>query len=106
MAVWTEEIATEYSFPNLTLYKRLRDGEQTGWKLTANEGYVFYDRTESRTEQDPITGEEVPVTYYFRLAYLPLNANFDNFPYVAIPESEADENFIFGGGDNNNHEVM
>lgn len=104
MAVWTYEVATEFNFPNITIYKRLRDGIQTGWRANANEGYVFYDPNEINLELDPETGEDIQVTYYFRVSYLPLNHNFANFRYVAVPESEVPADKILGGS-NNNHEI-
>lgn len=107
---YTFEIATNLNFPNLTIYRRLRDGEHVGYRLNANEGFVFYDSTEESIElkMDEETGElvEVPVTYYYTLAYLTRNYNFDNFPYIAVPRDSVDENYIFGGGNDNNHEIM
>ena len=101
--------ATDLNFPNLTLYRRYNDGEHTGYRLNANEGYVFYDSTEETFELklDEETGNlvEVPVTYYYTLAYLTRNYNFDNFPYIAVPRDSVNENYIFGGSDNN-HEIM
>ena len=96
MAVYTEEIATDKVFPNLTIYRQFKDGTHYGWKMTANEGYVFYDTTENNTELDPDTMEERPVIYYHTIAYFPLNFNWDNFPYVAVPRDSVDENYIFG----------
>jgi len=103
MAVYTYEVSTEHNnYPNMTVYDRFVDGVQNGWRLNANEGYVFYDTTENNTEPDPITGEERPVTYYYTVAYIPRNYPWARFPYVAVPRSEVDENFIFSVG-NNDH---
>ena len=74
--------------------------------MTANEGYVFYDTTAENYEQPTPDSEPIPVTYYYTLAYLALNYNFDNFPYVAVLRSSVDENYIFGGGNDTEHEVM
>ena len=95
---------TNYNFPNLTIEAMNLNGEQKGYRLTANEGYVFYDTTENNTEIDPETMDEIPVTYYYTIAIMPLNYNFDNFPYVAVSRDSVDENYIFGGG-NNDHEI-
>lgn len=100
MAVYTEEITTEYTFPNITLYKKLRDGEHYAWRIHPNEGYVMYDTTDEKTEfqPDPETGEdiEVPVTHYYTVAHLPLKYDFDNFPWVAVPREDVeDEGNIF-----------
>lgn len=105
MATWTYEVATEFNFPNITIYRRLKDGVQTGWRMNANDGYVFYDTTANDVELNPDTMEETPVIYYYRVRYLSLNRDFTNFPFVAVPESEVDESYIFGGGDNN-HKIM
>ena len=104
-----EYLPTDYNFPNLTIEERYTNDILRGYRLTANEGYVFYDSTEENFEpvdpSDP-AGEQRPVTYYYTLAYLPLNYNFDNFQYVAVLRSSVDENYIFGGGDNTDHEVI
>lgn len=97
-------VPTEYNFPNLTIEGRCSDGVLVGYRLTANEGYVFYDINAHDTELDPETMEEIPVTYYYTLAYLPRNCNFANFHYAAVPRSEVPENMIFGAG-SNNHET-
>lgn len=89
MAVYTYEIATEFNFPNLTIERKLRDGVQIAWRLTANEGYVFYDTTANDIELDPETMEERPVIYYYRVRSLSLNRDFANFPFVAVSESNA-----------------
>ena len=96
MAVYTYEVATDYSYPNIMLYKVLRDGVQTGWRINANEGYVFYDTRANNTEYDPETGEETPVIYYYTVASLPMREDMVNFRWVAVPRSTVDENYIFG----------
>lgn len=102
----TYEIATDLVFPNITIFRRMVDGVHKGYQMNANDGYVVYDTTANNTELDPDTMEERPVTYYYTGAFLPTNYNFANFPYVAVPRDSVDENYIFGGGDNNDHEVM
>lgn len=102
---YTYEVNTEYNFPNITLYNWLRDGVLVGYRINANEGYVFYDTNANDVEIDPETNEERPVTYYYTVAGLNPRYNFDNFSYVAVPRDSVDENYIFGGGDND-HEVM
>ena len=97
-------LPTEHNFPNLTIEGMYSEGVLSGYRLTANEGYVFYDSTANDTEMDPVTMMPIPVTYYYTLAYMPKNYNFANFPYVAVPRSSVPENNIFGG--NNNHETV
>lgn len=106
MATYTEEIATEFNFPNITIWKVLRDGVVAGYKARTNDGFVMYDPNANDTELDPETMEERPVTYYYVIKSLNANYNFANFPWVAVPRDSVDENYIFGGGGNNDHEVM
>jgi hypothetical protein len=88
MAAWTHEEAKEFNFPNITIYKRSKDGIQTGWRMNANEGYSFYDTTANDVETNPETMEIIPVTYYYKVRYLSLDRDFSQFPFVAIPDSE------------------
>jgi hypothetical protein len=106
MAVYTEELNTNFNYPHIDIFNRLRDGELTGYQARTHEGYVMYDTTANNTEQDPDTFEEIPVTYYYILRGFPKTYNFDNFPWVAVPRDSVNENYIFGGGNDNDHEVM
>lgn len=107
MATYTEVLANDFNYPNIDIYRRYTDGVQTGYKVLPQEGYVMYSPTNDViTELDPNTGEEVTNIYYCRLAILPLRYNFDNFNYIAVLESDVPADHIFGGGDNNDHEVM
>lgn len=106
MAVITFEVATDINLPNITVERKYADGVQTAYRLTANSGYVMYDTTENATEFDPDTGEEIPVIYYYRQVTYPVRYSPNTWTYVAVLESSVDENYIFGGGDNNDHEVM
>lgn len=94
-------------YPNLTVYDRFWNGtEPDGWRVNANEGYVFYDENANNTEIDPNTGEEKTVIYYYTVMALSYRYNWANFALVAVPRASVDENYIFGGGGNNNHEIM
>lgn len=103
MANYTYELATDIVFPFIDVYRRYRDGVLTGYKVCTQEGYVMYDTTATDTEiaidpetglemQDPETGEyiEVPTTYYYTLMYCPLNTDFNNFTWVAVPRDSVD----------------
>lgn len=105
MAVYTEEIATEFNFPNITISRVLADGVLASYRARTNPGYVMYNPNANDTELDPETMEERPVTYYYVIKGLPKTYNFANFPWVAVPRDSVDENYIFGGV-NNDHEVM
>lgn len=103
--MYTFEVATEFNFPNITIYKKIKDGTQhTAWRINANEGYVMYDLRDNNTEFDPETEEEIPVTYYYTVSSVPLTFDFDNFPWVAVPRDSVDENYIFGLPDKE-HEI-
>lgn len=106
MATYTREIATEFNFPNITVWRLLCDGELYGWEALTNEGYVMYNPNANDTEIDPDTMEEIPVTYYYTIKGFPARYNFANFPWVAVPREGIDENYIFGGGNEPEHEVM
>lgn len=107
MAVYIYETDTEHNiYPNLTVEKCLRDGEPNGWRVTANEGYVFYDANSNDVELDPDTMEEIPVTYYYTIKILNPRYNWANFALVAVPRSSVDENYIFGGGNAPETEIM
>jgi hypothetical protein len=90
----------------MSVYERYLNGEFAGWEIRANEGYVFYDTTENFTELNPDTMEEIPVIYYYTLALKNKNYNWNNFHYVAVPRDSVDENYIFGGGNDNSHEII
>ena len=105
MAVFTYEVSTEHNFPNITIYRKLQDGVLCGWRANTNEGYVMYNPNAVEYEEDE-DGNVVEVYYYYVLKVLPLNFNFANFPWVAVPRDSVDENYIFGGGNNTDHETI
>ena len=105
MAITYVISAEHNNYENITVYDRLNDGVPAGWSVRANAGYVMYRSTDHFTEYDPETGEEVPVTYYYTESGLPFNYNWNNFAWVAVPRDSVDENYIFGGVDND-HEIM
>lgn len=104
MADFVYEVATEYNYPNLIVYRRFLNGTQSGWTIRPCEGYVIYDVNATDTEIDPDTMEEIPVTYYYTSVNMPLRYNFNNFHWAAKLRSEVDENYIFGL--DNDHEIM
>ena len=104
MTNWTYEVATEYKFPNITVFKILKDGVLNGYRINTNDGYVMYDTRRNDTDIDPDTMQEIPVTYYYTVSSVPVTFDFVNFPWVAVPRDSVDENYIFGSG--NTHETM
>lgn len=107
MSNFTEEITTEFNFPNITIWKLLRDGNHYGYKIMPNENYVMYNITEENYDIDEETGQEIPVTHYYTVCYTPLTYPLgeDTFPWRAVLRSSVDENYIFNVPDNE-HEVM
>ena len=91
----------DFNFPNITIEGGYSNGVLSLYRMAANDGYVMYDTTANDTETDPDTMEEIPVIYYYTISILPLNYPFDNFPWVAVPRDSVDENYIFGGGNDN-----
>ena len=105
MAIYTYEVDTTKNFPNITVYKYLKDGVQIGYRVNPNEGYVMYDTTSNDSIYDPETEQDIPITYYYTVMYTPLNYDFNNFTWVAVPRDSVPENQIMGDTDND-HEVM
>ena len=95
MATYTFELATEFNFPNISIYRRFRDGEQIGWRVNANEGYVFYDILANDTELDPETLGKKSVTYYYQVAFHTRNYDFSKFHYKAVLKNSVDKNYCF-----------
>lgn len=95
MANITEQVATEFNFPNITVYRVLSEGVLSSYRARPNEGYAMYDPNANETELDPNTMVEVPVTNYRTIAGFPKDYDFERFPYVAVLRSEVDENYIY-----------
>lgn len=105
MAEFRQELATDIVFPNISVFRKFRDGVHCGYEVYSNEGYGMYDTTANDTEiLDPEIGP-VPTTYYCTWLSCPVNFDFANFTYVAVPRNTVPEDHIFGGGDNN-HEAV
>ena len=89
MANWTLEKATEFSFPHLTVFRKLRDGVPTAWLVQANDGYVMYDPNDHSVTVDPETMKEIAYTYYFKEMHCPLDFNFESFAPVITEEVQS-----------------
>ena len=85
MAVYTTELSTTITYENLLIYNKMEDGKLYGYVVKPAEGYKMYDTKDEYVEYNPETDEEIPVIHYVDSADLPLNYNFDNFSYVAVP---------------------
>lgn len=95
MGIFTEEIATEFNFPNITIYRMLKDGVLASWRARSNPNFVMYNPLEHNTEIDLDTLEEKTVVYYYTIKGFNKDYNFSNFPWVSIMRSVVNENYIF-----------
>ena len=91
----TYELATDITYGNLKIYRRMRDGILKGYKAVTDDGYVMYDKNDKFTETDPETNEEKDSIYYYTQAFLPTNFNFVDFSFVVVSRNTVDENYIF-----------
>ena len=89
MVKYTEQIATEFNFPNITVYAKYADGVLYGYEARTEKGYLMCDPTADEYRLDE-NGERHPFTYYFSVAGFTKNYDFSKFPYVAVPRSDYD----------------
>lgn len=88
----TYRISKEHNnHPNLTIYDTLVDGVLAGWKITANDGYVFYDTNEEIVEVEEGAEEVQPEIYYSTEGYFPLTLDWSAFGITAVLESSTKE---------------
>ena len=97
----TYEISKEHNnYPNLTVYETLSDGVLAGWRVNADEGYVFYDTNDEHLETDE--GEqEKPVIYYSAECYFPRTLDWNTFGLVAVLQSSIEDTNIHGDNASN-----
>lgn len=87
----TYELSVDHNvYPHLTVWDRLQGGRHAGFRVNAEQGFVFYDSSEEREPViDPMTGEKLPVEiYYARVRYLPRNYDWSKFALCAVREEE------------------
>lgn len=83
------ELSVDHNkYDGMTVWDIFEDDTPAGWKVTANEGFVFYDPTvEVPSTLDPVTGEEIPgEIYYTRLRYVSQYRDWSKFNLVAVRE--------------------
>lgn len=100
------EIATDIVRENITVERKYIDGVLKGYRLTANEGYVLHSPSLDVEVEDPMTGETRIEQYYYRQWNLTAVRPISTWDWHAVPESDVPADMIFGGGNNNDHEVM
>jgi hypothetical protein len=94
---------------NTAMQKGFINGVHKIYTITPNAGYVLHDNVGDLVIEDEITGEEIKTLAFFR-GTCTCGANYDftvnSREFYAVLESSVPADQIFGGGDNNNHEVM
>lgn len=93
--IFTEEKASNLNFPNITIGKRLRNGQPCAYIASADDGYVIYDTAaENYVQHSPAEEPQKVIHYHSRIIY-PLNFDFANFTWAAVPVTEANPKYIF-----------
>ena len=105
----TNELLSPSLIENTTMYKKYIDGVHKVYSITPNEGYVLHDKVGDLIVEDEVTGEEIVTLAYFR-GTCTCGANYDFAAnpreFYAVLESSVPADQIFGGGNNNDHEIM
>ena len=124
MAITYEDVNPTL-IPNTTMQKSLNNGVHRSYVITPCDGYVLRDKANDTPIFDEITGEEIGVKFNYASMGASCGANYDFTPlqvtdengvthtaygaqceFFARLESEVPADQIFGGGNNNDHEVM
>ena len=95
---------------NTTMRILVSNGVERTYNITPVSGYVIHDKSLDETIYDDITSEptgEINLGYTRGMISVSRSYDFTANPreIYAVPESEVDENYIYGGIDNE-HEVM
>ena len=87
MAAYTETLNTNFDYPHIDIYNKCKDGVHQAYRAYPHTGYVMYSPTNDViTVKDQKTGKEITEIYYCKMVGMPLNYNFENFDYIAVPE--------------------
>ena len=100
------EIATDIIRDNITVERKYIDGVLKAYRLTANEGYVLHSPSLDAEVQDPMTGETHIEQYYYRQRTVTSVRPISSWDWHAVLESSVPSDMIFGGGGNNEPELM
>lgn len=123
MAVYTYEDIIPTIIPNTIMQKIYGDGIHVRYTVKAINGYVLHDTNRDYEEPDE-TGEILtpkrgyttaratcPATYTFTQSQVTIDDGtvmtaYGEREFFAIPENNVPADQVFGGGNNNNHEIM
>lgn len=106
------ELVTPTLIANTTMYKYINsNGVHSNYRITPNEGYVLHDQKRDWYEEFDDEGNPIgtPILGFTRgTASCEANYDFIANPreFYAVLATTVPADQIFGGGDNNNHEVM
>ena len=120
-----EDIAPSL-IPNTTMQKWIMDGVHKAYRIKPIVGYVLHANNLDEQLFDENTMESIGVKFGYSPSgvYVTCGANYDftahtvidengntytaygNRDFFAVPENTVPEDQIFGGGSNNDHEVM
>lgn len=120
---YTYEDVIPSLIPNTIMQKKLGDGIHRTYTIKAIDGYVLHDKTRDYEYINPDTDEWIPKRGYTTAmstcqaayAFTPTEITIDDGTvvtaygareYFAIPENDVPADQVFGGGNNNNHEIM
>lgn len=105
MAITNGNVITNL-LENITVTEKLNNGVLVAYDIRANEGYVLHDNMLDYEDADG----NIVLGYKGDSRSVPKSYDFTANPreFYAVLESEVPdpENQIFGGGNNNDHEVM
>lgn len=100
------ETSTEIAIPNIIVEKTFYDDEHMGYRLRPENGYVLHSPSQDVVVEDPMTGETRTEQYYYREVNIPKVKPVSAWDWEAVLESDVPADMIFGGGNNNDQEIM
>lgn len=125
MAITYEDVTPSFIL-NTTMQKMLTDGVHKAYRIKPIANYVLHDNTLDEPLFDENTMESIGVKFGYSPSgvYVTCGANYDftthtvtdengnaytaygNRDFFAVPENSVSADQIFGGGNDNEHEVM
>lgn len=93
--IFTEEKTMEFSFPNITVLKKFRDGELCAYIAKADDGYAMYNRNAELYDIDGTEDTEKRITRYYKKIICPLSYDFTNFCWEAVEKDNINEKYLF-----------
>lgn len=92
---FTEEKTTDFSFPNITVLKKFRDGQLCAYIAKADDGYAMYNKDTQSYEINGTDDKSEKVTRYYKKIICPLSYDFSNFSWEAVEKDNINEKYLF-----------